>query len=121
MLGRYPSRWRPSKSRTGSVGIGLADRKSAQGGRLVDRQSNDEPGVARPRDDPKITAVSLRDDPVADVQTQARPLADRFGREERLEDLGVQILRNSDSGVSDLHHHMIVVAPGPDGQRAALG
>src|SRR5690606_8876842 len=43
----------------------------------------------------------------ADVQSEPRALTDRLGREKRLEDLGLDLLRNARAVIPHDHRHLI--------------
>ena len=53
--------------------------------RPPDRQDHREPGITGLGFHADIAVVTAYDDPVADVQAKARPVANVLGREERLE------------------------------------
>jgi hypothetical protein len=66
-------------------------RRAMRGSRTMNREH-------RPGDD---SAVHL-DDPVADRQAQPGPLADRLGREERVEDFVADLRIDAAAGIGDL-------------------
>src|SRR5215469_1839425 len=61
------------------------------------------------------------DDAPADVQPETGALADRLGREERLEDPRLDVGRNAGPGITDVDQKLLALDCGPDGQRAVPG
>ena len=66
-------------------------------------------------------AAERVDDAVADRQAEAGALADRLGREERLEQLGLVVGRNARAGVLDLEDDAVVLVARADGDAARAG
>ena len=79
-----------------------------------DRQDHTEAappaGCALDLDPPTVVG----DEAVADRQPQARPLADRLGREERVEYPRQDLLRDAAAVVRQLQNHLVAPRPGLD-------
>src|SRR6266699_3167137 len=76
---------------------------------LVRGQHDTKLGAPRPRLDLDLTAVSVHDT-LRDVETEAAAMADRFGREKRIEDPMQDFRRNARTVVDDSHHDPSTVA-----------
>src|SRR5580765_7694587 len=83
---------------------------------LMDRQANDEAGLARPRLH-LDRAVVLLDDPQADVEPQAGADTHVLSRKEGLEDPALHLGRDAWPIVGDLDHRevVLVACDHPDG------
>src|SRR5215216_3488621 len=89
--------------------------------RPLERQTDDEAGVARLRLDPDVAAVAGHDDAAGDVQPEPGSLAHALGREERLPDPRLEGWRDARPVVGDLDAGPIALArrPNPEGAPAA--
>ena len=85
----------------------------------LQRQQDDEPGVAGLGLHPQIAVVLLDDDPAGQIQPEPGALAERLGGEERVEDAADDVLGDARSVVADLDaDHLFVLALRAHRQRA---
>src|SRR5207253_10112761 len=93
--------------------------EGARQDREVDLEGGSLAGSAGDRD----RAAVLLDDPLAQREPEARPLARRLGREERLKDLGLNVARDPGAGIGDreLDTRPLTGEAGRDGDPARGG
>lgn len=86
--------------------------------RAQDLDPDPENRFARPGAEIDRSTAARPDDPLDDVQSEARSRTDLFGREEGVEDTRLDLSRYPGTVVGNLHRHLVAVPAGADRDRA---